>query len=308
MQFLESKILYVNIGEISIFMGLTKIGLNLAKKNSAWIKASRKTSILQTNPINSNEFKGLKYNLNLQKDTFAKEVDSWYKKPPAGFSRPYASKGTMVNNHHDFNRYNDFYNSTFEDRIKHLDVLKNKNYNKYQQRILEEKEQFKEETKILLENNIFFTKLIPQPRNCVAYRGVNRRIGVARQDFDVINSANIGDVITPTRGFAYGAHNKLGTYMYLGSPYNIEGKKVFEPMLIEYRIPKGSQISSNMEHGGEVVFPALSKYKLISKDSRLIEELDSQSGKVIGYKPYKHIVLEYIPEIPLSTDIYKFID
>lgn len=70
-------------------------------------------------------------------------------------------------------------------------------------------------------------------------------------------------------------------------------------MLIEYRIPKGSQISSNMEHGGEVVFPALSKFKLISKGQREIEKLDGLTGNVIGSYPYKHVVLKYIPEIPL---------
>lgn len=69
-------------------------------------------------------------------------------------------------------------------------------------------------------------------------------------------------------------------------------------MLIEYRIPKGSQISSNMEHGGEVVFPALSKYKLISKDTKFLEKLDYLTGNVIGSFPYKHVVLEYIPKIP----------
>ena len=54
-----------------------------------------------------------------------------------------------------------------------------------------------------------------------------------------------------------------------------------------------------MEHGGEVVFPALSKFKLISKGQREIEKLDGLTGNVIGSYPYKHVVLEYIPEIPL---------
>ena len=92
----------------------------------------------------------------------------------------------------------------------------------------------------------------------------------------------------------------------MGSAYNIEGQKVLDPMLIEYRIPKGSQISSNMEHGGEVVFPALSKFKLISREDRLIEQLDYHTGTVIGSEPYKRVILEYIPEIPLLTNINKF--
>ena len=84
----------------------------------------------------------------------------------------------------------------------------------------------------------------------------------------------------------------------MGSPFDYNGNIKFEPMLIEYRIPKGSQISSNMEHGGEVVFPALSKYKLVSKDTRLIERLDT-NGNAVGSYPYKHVILEYIPEIPV---------
>ena len=35
-------------------MGLTKLGLNLVQKTSAWVKASGKTSILQTKPTNFN--------------------------------------------------------------------------------------------------------------------------------------------------------------------------------------------------------------------------------------------------------------
>ena len=77
-------------------------------------------------------------------------------------------------------------------------------------------------------------------------------------------------------------------------------------MMIEYRIPKGAQISSNMEHGGEVVFPALSKFKLLSREIREIEKLNP-GGTVIGSYPYKHVILEYIPEIPLLKDIEQFL-
>ncbi len=289
-------------------MGLEKLGMSLARKTSAWLKACGKNSVLQTKPIKTTEIQVLKYKPELKTDTFVKKVDSWMEKLPEGYSTPYCMRGeTMVNDHHNFHSYNGFCNSTFEERIKHLEHLKNKNYNRYKERIQEEMEEFDYQTELLLKDNASFTKLTPQPRDCVAYRGVNRRIGAPRQDYDVINSANVGDIIIPTRGYAYAAHYKLGAKQYMGSAYNIEGQKVLDPMLIEYRIPKGSQISSNMEHGGEVVFPALSKFKLISREDRLIEKLDYHTGTVIGSEPYKRVILEYIPEIPLLTNINKFI-
>ena len=92
----------------------------------------------------------------------------------------------------------------------------------------------------------------------------------------------------------------------MGSPYDYLGHIKFEPMLIEYKIPKGAQVSSNMEHGDEVVFPALSKFKLVSRETREIEKLNV-SGTAIGSYPYKHVVLEYIPEIPLLKDVEQFL-
>ena len=280
-------------------MGFGKIGMNLAERTASWVKTAGKTSVLQTKPIRSAKLNGLKYTSELKTDTFVKKIESWWSPPPAGYVRPYCQNGkTEVIGHHDFHAVNDFYNDTLESRLKGIEKFKEKNPSKYKELYEKRVAQYNEQIPDLLDSNIAFTKLTPQPRDCVAYRGVNRRIGTARQDFDVINAAKIGDTIVPTRGFAYAAHDKLGTKPYLGNPYDYKGKIEFDPMLIEYRIPKGSQISSNMEHGGEVVFPALSKYKLISKETRLIEKLDYLTGKVIGSYPYKHVVLEYIPEIP----------
>ena len=38
----------LNVQNINIYMGLDKIGTSLAQKTYAWVKASGKTSILQT--------------------------------------------------------------------------------------------------------------------------------------------------------------------------------------------------------------------------------------------------------------------
>ena len=50
-------------------MGLEKIGMSLAQKTSAWVKATGKTSILQTKTINPKEFKGCNFKP-LEKDVF----------------------------------------------------------------------------------------------------------------------------------------------------------------------------------------------------------------------------------------------
>lgn len=151
-----------------------------------------------------------------------------------------------------------------------------------------------------IDSNSAFLELEPQPYASTAYRGRSRKIGTQLgSDFDIIEKAHIGDEIVPTGGFAYAAHHKFGAYQYMGSPYDYLGNIKFEPILIEYKIPKGAQVSSNMEHGGEVVFPALSKFKLVSKETKLIERLDYTTGNPIGSYPYKHVILEYIPDIPV---------
>lgn len=50
-------------------MGLEKIGMSLVQKTSAWVKATGKTSILQTKTINPKEFKGCNFKP-LEKDVF----------------------------------------------------------------------------------------------------------------------------------------------------------------------------------------------------------------------------------------------
>lgn len=225
-----------------------------------------------------------------------KQVETWF--DSHDHVVPYCAEGkTTVDEHHYFYGSNSLDNETLETSLQKIKIDKNQNPELYKKQYDYIVEEFNRRTKKILETNNSFTKLTPQPRDCVAYRGTYRRIGEPRQDFDVINAANIGDTIVPTRGFAYAAHRKFGTYQYLGTPYSYTGELKFEPMLIEYRIPKGSQVSSNMEHGGEVVFPGLSKFKLISRETRLIEQLEYKTGKPIGSYPYKHVVLEYIPEI-----------
>lgn len=233
----------------------------------------------------------------LLENPISDKVENW--RDPKGHVTPFAQEGkTMVSRHHNFYGSNAYYNSSLDKMLQPYEHFKYTNPERYNRIVRNLTDSFRKLTTELLDENIAFTKITPQPNNCVVYRGTCRSIGYNRQDFDIINSAKIGDEIIPTRGFAYAAHHKFGAYQYLENAYDLKGNIVAEPMLIEYRIPKGAQVSSNMEHGGEVVFPALSKFKLLSKETRLIETFDVM-GKVNGSQPYRHIVLEYIPEIPL---------
>ena len=280
-------------------MGLQKVVFNFFVKNAKGELVT--SSLLHTKPKIPTNIKGLKYAPELKADTFVRKVETW--RTPKSNVLPYAKEGeTTVKGHHGFHGANDFYNKSVKQLLKDIEPFKDTNPDFYKECI----DFYNKETRSLLERNGEFTKLTPQPRNCTAYRGVVRNIDETRQDFGVINAANIGDTIVPTRGFAYASHYKLGTYQYMGSPYDYLGNRKYEPMLIEYKIPKGAQVSSNMEHGGEVVFPALSKFRLVSKGIREIEQLNG-SGNAIGSYPYKHVVLEYIPEIPLLKDVEQFL-
>lgn len=279
-------------------MGLQKVTFNFMVECGSKLAKSLLCSKPVSKAIN---FKGLKYAPELKADSFIRKVETW--RTPESNVLPYAKEGeTTVKGHHGFHGANDFYNESVEQLLKDIEPFKDTDPDWYKGCI----DFYNKQTSRLLKRNGEFTKLTPQPRNCTAYRGVVRNIGETRQDFGVINAANIGDTIVPTRGFAYASHYKFGTYQYMGSPYDYLGNRKYEPMLIEYKIPKGAQVSSNMEHGGEVVFPALSKFRLVSKGIREIEQLNG-SGNAIGSYPYKHVILEYIPEIPLLKDVEQFL-
>lgn len=71
-------------------MGLTKLGLNLAQKTSAWVKACGKSSTLQTKPIHNIKIEGLKYIQPPKTDivelsetaSFIKDLGQCYKSSP----------------------------------------------------------------------------------------------------------------------------------------------------------------------------------------------------------------------------------
>ena len=277
-------------------MGLEKIGKIIGKEVIAWTRTGANKSLLATKQVKGT-LSDLKYTSELKTDTFVKKVETWF--DPVGHVAPYAQRGrTEVVGHHSFNAWNS--NNTIEEVMRlFMKNHPNASQEQIQKALIRNQKNIAYSNLDKIDHNRQFLGLEPQPHNSVAFRGRQRRIGEQLgSDFDIIEKAQVGDEIVPTSGFAYAAHHKFGAHQYMGSPFDYNGNIKFEPMLIEYRIPKGSQISSNMEHGGEVVFPALSKYKLVSKDTRLIERLDT-NGNAVGSYPYKHVILEYIPEIPV---------
>ena len=142
-----------------------------------------------------------------------------------------------------------------------------------------------------LRKNREFLKLQPQPHQSTVFRARGRGYDGSGADFEIISKAKVGDEIVPSGGFAYAAHSKPQTAPYFGLP---------DGMLYEIVVPKGSQISVNMEHGGEAVFPALSKFKLLKKETRYIKCIQDEVSKVSNAKayPYTYVKMEYVPEIP----------
>lgn len=269
----------------------------------SFIKASGVKSILQTKP---NVFKGainpaeLKLAKTLKNDTVelsSKKISSWF----CDANPPVAKEGlTNVAGHHNFHGWSS--NNTMEETMR-LFQLKCADLSpeRYQKALDMKKVSLARTHMDIYDTNKDFLKLMPQPKDSVVWRARGRYIDeAAGSDFDVIKNAKIGETIVPANGFTYAAHVKANTSQYLG----LAPKKAnMEAMLMEIRVPKGSQISVNMEHGGEAVFPGFSKYKLISKETRYMKTFaDEFYNKGEAY-PYTHAVLEYIPEI--ATEVPK---
>lgn len=270
-------------------MGLSKIALNLAERTASYAKMLGKSSILETKPINSVDINGLKYSANIKTDTFLpKKIDKW--KDGIETVRPYAnSETTMVEEHHYFHSANSDRNLSLEYLYKQTE----KDFAGRPSEILDFKKEdlkhFAEMNVRSLKDNRKFLKVQPQPHQCTVFRGRYKDYN-QYSDFEIINKAKIGDEIIPSGGFAYAAHIKAQASDYIGT----------NGMLYEIIVPKGSQISVNMEHGGEAVFPALSKFKLLKKETRYIKSYADEVQKTPNAKayPYTYVKMEYIPQIP----------
>ena len=271
-------------------MGLSKIALNLAERTASYAKVFGKSSILETKPISRVNVSGLKYSANLKADTFSPKIDKWadgIKTTP-----PYVNpETTAVVGHHSFHAGNSLYNTTIESFYKQIE----RNFAGRPEDIIKIKAEglafFTENNINSLIRNRNFLKLQPQPHQSTVFRARGRGYDGSGADFEIISKAKVGDEIVPSGGFAYAAHLKQQTAPYFGS----------NGMLYEIIVPKGSQISVNMEHGGEAVFPALSKFKLLKKETRYIKCIQDEFSKVKNAKayPYTYVKMEYVPEIPV---------
>ena len=114
-------------------------------------------------------------------------------------------------------------------------------------------------------------------------------------EYNIIWNAQVGDIIQPQCFYPYtsthGGRHVAATMAYTG---NINSARA---MLMEIRAPKGSRISINDEHSGEAVFPRNAKFRLISKETK---EVNNPIAWVDGEAPTfprEEVVLEYIPEV-----------
>ena len=114
-------------------------------------------------------------------------------------------------------------------------------------------------------------------------------------EYNIIWNAQIGDIIQPQCFYPYtstmSGRHLAATMAYTGNT------KVARAMLMKIKAPKGSRISINDEHSGEAVFPRNAKYRLISKETK---EVNNPIAWVDGEAPTfprEEVVLEYIPEV-----------
>lgn len=172
---------------------------------------------------------------------------------------PYTDKTTQVSMHHDLNGYNSDIRYTLNRLNKGIAPSEEDAW------LLNAIDKIDAE----------FENLPPLEDDFVFYRGRSRHPVIERFniDFPIIENAKEGDIIVPDNGYSYGAFKKELAACWADG-YNTDN------MMYEIHVPQGAKVSRNLEHGGEVIFPRSSKYRLISK------EKDSRG--------VLNVVLEYI--------------
>ena len=114
-----------------------------------------------------------------------------------------------------------------------------------------------------------FLILEPLEKDCIVYRGRAEHSLFPRlnKDFQIIDSSKIGDIITPDQAYSYTAFHRS-----LAEHWGGEGARGFDTngnlcrtIMYEIHLPKGSRVSRNFEHGGEVVMPRGAQYKIKDK-------------------------------------------
>lgn len=137
-----------------------------------------------------------------------------------------------------------------------------------------------------------FSKLIPLEKDVIGYRGrtVHPFISRFNEDFEIVKRAKVGDIIIPDEAYSYwGFEEGLARNW---APYRCENPTIMYKALI----PKGARVSRNLEHGGEIVTPRGTPYRVVSKEVKgnhtditmeyLLPEKDNLSEIISFMKKY----------------------
>ncbi|MFI3300253.1 MAG: hypothetical protein R3Y28_02415 [Candidatus Gastranaerophilales bacterium] len=208
--------------------------LNTRRKEAveAWNSLKNKFSGLSDDEIKAvySEASAGKSTMDITEYRVLKEVVA-EKFEPANYKFPKKVTGSPHPIHHDLNRYNfDLHNGTISNSRK-------------------------------LEIDAGFEALKPLEEPCTVYRGrvKNPIIKSSNKDFGIIENAKVGDTIIPDTGCSYtGFSRSLADNWCCNNGSS-------DAIMYEIRVPKGAKVSRNLEHGGEMVFPRESQYKMISK-------------------------------------------
>lgn len=253
-QFRKTKILHIYIGEIkdNFIMGLQKVAFNFMVERGGKLAKS----LLCQKPQKATSIQGLNYAPKLQGDIvqISKQSNRWTMSPN-NYIPNCNIPNSAIPSHHTVDGMN--YG------IRDVSMLR--------KGIVEDCEMQGGYQAIKIDKE--FAMLTPLEKDCIGYRIVGRSNNPSRNiPFNVIEKAQIGDTIILDEGCAYAFQQE--NLISLNN-YNLKNS-----MLEIIRIPKGAQVSRNMEHGGEILMPRGATYKLISREI-------STDGKI-------EVVLEYI--------------
>ena len=161
---------------------------------------------------------------------------------------PAVFEGSQVSQHHFLHGYNIQWREAYEDATSGK-ILSERNTHR-----------IKSILPLIYENDKEFAQLPSLEKKCIAWRGRSEHPFIKRlnKDFDIIESAKVGDIIVLDAGYSYWGFTKELASCWARP---VEGRS----MMFKGNFMQGAKVSRNLEHGGEVVTPRNSAYILLSK-------------------------------------------
>ena len=160
------------------------------------------------------------------------------------------------------------------------------------------KEEFVKFEKQLADLDEEFEYLIPLEKEEEFWRATHLRLfspgSRLNNEYNIIWNAQVGDIIQPQSFYPY-TSTKSGRHLAAKMAYTGDIKSS-RAMLIKIRAPRGAKISINDEHSGEAVFPRNAKYRLISKETKEVNNPIAWIDGEAPTFPREEVVLEYIPD------------